>query len=302
MSVNTQSKRWCFTLNNYDEEAETKVKALDSLYLVYGHEVGDSGTPHLQGFVTFKRAIRFNRLRSLLPFGTHIEVTKGTSLQAADYCKKQDKTSFFERGSPPCPGKRTDLDSICESIVAGSSLQEIASEYPATYVRNYRGLAAFQATQVEALERDNVCGIWIHGPPGCGKSHAVREYATKNNMSIFDKPQTKWWDGYAGEEVIMIDDLDHNLLGHYLKRWGDKWSCTGEIKGGTVKLRHKLIFVTSNYSISELYPDKDDHKNILMAKAIERRFPEIQLSKYNRSQHQTFIKEKIKLRNVLQST
>ena len=84
---------------------------------------------------------------------------------------------------------------------------------------------------------------------------------------MYIKAQNKWFDGYAGERVILLDDLDTNILGHYLKIWSDKYSCQGEVKGGTVKLRHHVFVVTSNYSIKELF--KDDEQ---MHDAIKRRF------------------------------
>ena len=64
-----------------------------------------------------------------------------------------------------------------------------------------------------------------------------------------------------------MDDLDTNVLGHYLKIWGDNYACTGEVKGGTVQLTYKTFIVTSNYKISQLW--KDDP---VMAAAIARRF------------------------------
>ena len=57
MAPTKQSTRYCFTLNNYtdnDIELLRKFYANYCKYLVYGKEVGESGTPHLQGFFTLK--------------------------------------------------------------------------------------------------------------------------------------------------------------------------------------------------------------------------------------------------------
>ena len=41
--------------------------------------------------------------------------------------------------------------------------------------------------------------------PGSGKSSGVRrDYGD----SLYVKDATKWWDGYAGEETVVIDDWD----------------------------------------------------------------------------------------------
>lgn len=50
------------------------------------------------------------------------------------------------------------------------------------------------------------------------------------------KSITKWWDGYKGERVVLIDDFEIDsikYLNHYLKIWGDPYGkIHGEIKGG----------------------------------------------------------------------
>jgi hypothetical protein len=80
------------------------------------------------------------------------------------------------------------------------------------------------------------------------------------------KAQNKWWDGYTGQEAVILDDLDSNVLGHYLKIWADRYACTGETKGGQVALRHKVIVITSNYRPEDLFTDRE------ICEAISRRF------------------------------
>jgi len=97
----------------------------------------------------------------------------------------------------------------------------------------------------EAIDQEAVRGVWVWGPPGYGKSHMVRS----KEPSLFLKAQNKWWDGYQGEEAVLIADFDKGgvCLSHYLKIWADKWACTGEIKGATIPLNYKKLYITSNY-------------------------------------------------------
>lgn len=265
-----QSKRWCFTVNNWEPNDEETFKTLECNYLVFGREVGESGTPHLQGFVTFKTPKRLAGLKKVHETA-HWEAAKGTSLQASDYCKKEG--DYFEKGVAPTPGKRNDLLKLAEAIKKGKTMKEVSDIAPDTYIRNYRGLANYQALQQHDYEADGVRGVWIYGPPGTGKSHHARQFATAVG-GLYNKAQNKWWDGYAGEPCVLLDDMDTDALAHYLKIWADKYAFSGEIKGGTVKCNHRWFVVTSNESIEELFAEKSD----VMVKAIRRRFKVIKMT------------------------
>lgn len=92
---------WCFTLNNYTVEQEEKIqssiKELCKLGF-YNHEVGKSGTPHLQGYIEFK-----TKARPVNAFGIkeiHWAKAKGNKDQNFTYCTKecgenQDMTFSF---------------------------------------------------------------------------------------------------------------------------------------------------------------------------------------------------------------
>lgn len=263
------SRRWCFTVNNWTPEDEKLFQNLECKYLVYGREVGKEGTPHLQGYVTFKSTKRLTGLKKVHTTA-HWEAAQGNSQQSSDYCKKDG--DYFEKGDTPTQGKRTDLEAVCEMIKTGSSLQEIAEEHSSTYVKFGRGLRDLKLVLEKPYTHHDVRGIWIHGPPGTGKSHHARLFAEAYG-GIYNKAQNKWWDGYNGESVVVLDDMDNDALAHYLKIWSDKYACTGETKGGTIHLGHKWFVVTSNYDIDNLFVDKGG----VMCAAIKRRFTEIEL-------------------------
>lgn len=85
------AKRWCFTLNNYSDSDYNDILAicLDgsivSKYIV-GKEVGESGTPHLQGFVYFVKKHRPKEIFKNEKI--HWEKSKGSDDDNADYCSK----------------------------------------------------------------------------------------------------------------------------------------------------------------------------------------------------------------------
>jgi hypothetical protein len=60
-----QCTRWCFTLNNPTDQEKIDVNSwcYDSSYLIAGNEVGDTGTPHLQGFIVLMKKVRLTQLK-----------------------------------------------------------------------------------------------------------------------------------------------------------------------------------------------------------------------------------------------
>lgn len=86
-----RSRKWCFTINNYDEkENDTITQLLSDGKYVVGEEKGEAGTPHLQGYVEYTSARTFASMKKLLP-RAHIEKAKGNTKQNYDYCTKEGK-------------------------------------------------------------------------------------------------------------------------------------------------------------------------------------------------------------------
>jgi len=140
--VRNTSSRWCITLNNYTDEDQEKwaivfTDETVTRYAVYGREQGESGTPHLQGFVVWQQPARITAVKALLGTRIHAEFAKGTSKQAADYCKKDG--DFNEYGSfPGAQGRRTDIENFVEWVHAQTDKpneRAIASEYPAIWTK-----------------------------------------------------------------------------------------------------------------------------------------------------------------------
>lgn len=89
-----QSKVWCWTLNNFEKE---KVEQLEQCFLtvfcekwIYGFEVGESGTPHLQGYFVLYDKRRMSEIKKIDEFcyKMHLENRKGTEELAIRYCVK----------------------------------------------------------------------------------------------------------------------------------------------------------------------------------------------------------------------
>lgn len=267
-----KSRSFCYTLNNPVDE-EVTYQAIPCAYHVYGRETGESGTPHLQGLIQFPNPRSFSSIRKLLG-RAHVEVCK--DLQASiTYCKKDG--DFWESGILPI-GKVGKKCSFAERASKNKRLLEMSladlvstGEISLSQVPILKKARLILAQDGEALQTEDVRGVWYYGPPGTGKSHKART----EFPNAFIKAQNKWFDGYQGEDTIILDDLDCKELGHYVKIWTDKWKCSGEVKGWTVALKHARFIVTSNYHPSDLWEG-------VMLEAITRRFTITHFDKINK--------------------
>lgn len=94
-------RRWTFTLNNYTEEEVCNLKNdCKATYMIFGKEVAPTtGTPHLQGYVEWKRKRDWKSIRKNYPRMWCIP-SKGNAQENKVYCDKLKKDDFFENGEP----------------------------------------------------------------------------------------------------------------------------------------------------------------------------------------------------------
>lgn len=85
-----KARKYVFTLNNYLESEMSKINMFleqNTIKYICGKEVGECGTPHLQGYMEFKNPIHFNKLKKVND-RWHIEKAKGSALDNYNYCSK----------------------------------------------------------------------------------------------------------------------------------------------------------------------------------------------------------------------
>lgn len=257
-----QSRRWCFTLNNYGPDDWESILAWECEYVVVGQEEGENGTPHLQGYVVFGAMKRLAAVRKLLD-RAHWECAHGTSDQNFLYCTKE---GFWEEaGVKPASdlgaAEKERWQSARDVATSGGDLDLVPADI---FIRYYRTLKEIKKDYMaKVADAEDVTGVWYYGPPGAGKSRKARE----DYPGAYLKMQNKWWDGYQGEESVILDDLDCKELGHHIKIWADRYAFLAETKGGAIQIRPKVLVITSNYSIEELFGE-----NAEMCSAIKRRF------------------------------
>lgn len=241
------------------------LQELGAIEAVVASELHEDGSPHLHAWAKFEEGFRIAEAPEIFNL-----LGKSGNYQAArswkavqQYVKKEGdyiSLNIDIESAAKKKAKRSrriledDIDTLIdEGIISATQLDQVK-----------RCRTAYNEMKNQEYNHNNVRGEWFYGEPGTGKSMTARS----ENAGAYLKSQNKWWDGYAGQEVVIIDDFDKagECLGHHLKIWSDRYACTGEVKGGTVNLRHKKLIVTSNYRIDEIFSDKQ------LIIALERRF------------------------------
>lgn len=264
---------WCYTINNPTSPIPFNVHSM--LYHIYGNEVGESGTPHYQGFIIFRNSKLFTQVKDLCPTA-HWEAAKGTYQQAADYCKKEGV--FVEEGSLPeqpqkkgskIGGKATkDKWRFISDSAKKGELNLIDEQHPKQFVNSYRNLIAIRKDFTPKLpDLDGVCGIWYHGKPGVGKTRLC----SIKYPNAYLKRMNKWFDGYNNEKVVVLDDIgvDHRFMGYELKKLADRYCYMVEIKNGSMYIRPEKCVVTSQYTIQDVWADDEETKAALLRRFVQ---------------------------------
>lgn len=114
------------------------------------------------------------------------------------------------------------------------------------------------------MERTTVA-FW--GPTGTGKSRTAWDEA---GMDAYPKdPRTKWWDGYTGQEHVVVDEFRGGIDVAHLLRWLDRYPVLVETKGGSIPLRATKFWFTSNLDPRNWYPDLDAETQAALIRRLE---------------------------------
>ena len=283
-NVTTSKRYWVFTINNYTDTDISELNTLcdDVTYLCYGFEKGkENGTPHLQGYVELSAPQRFSWIKKRLS-RAYLATRKGSRTQARDYCFKECEKPFeYGKWIPDRSGMRNDLVSIKRKIEEGIPMVDIAEEHFGSFIRYNKGFQIYE--EMQRKKRRKICQnfkcIWIVGPAGSGKTQYV--YDTYG-FDVYEKANSKWWDGYDGEQVVLWDDYektsDYNY-GTFLK-WTDRYPKQGESKGANKILSyHTIVFTCTREPKDHLWFDEQfgrrvDVVNITHVTSLQKRHDE----------------------------
>jgi len=259
-----QARYWLLTIPHY---LFTPYLPLNVQYIKGQLEQGsETDYLHWQVIVAFPKKVTMSKVKDV--FGSSIHVEASRSEAACEYVWKEDtriEGTQFELGKLAFKrNSQKDWDQVLESVKKGK-FEEVPSDI---LIRCYGNL---KKIHVDSLSPDpcqkEVYVFW--GATGTGKSRRAWDEAS---FSAYPKdPNSKFWDGYRGQECVVIDEFRGAISISHMLRWLDRYPTIVEVKGSSCVLACKRVWITSNLSPDMWYPDLDEETRL----ALRRRFTQV---------------------------
>lgn len=216
------SKSYVFTINNYTEECVAAVKAVPCVRIICGKEVGECGTPHLQGAIVFAKAMRMKAASQILGGRASMKVMKGRWADQT-YCAKDGDLLRMEDNSQQ--GARTDLARCKRLIDEGADELTLCEQEFGTMSRHSAFLMRYRdlKRRKTVFRKEMTQMKWYWGKTGVGKSHKVYENYDPATTYVLEVADNGWWDGYDGEPIVIINEFRGQIEYAQLLDLTDKW-------------------------------------------------------------------------------
>lgn len=213
----------------------------------------DTGYLHWQVLVHFSRSVRLAAVKKIFGDSCHAELSR--SVAAESYVHKEETYvhgTRFELGRRPFKRNcKRDWAAAFEFAKRGE-FESVDPGILVPYFGQLQRLHAHFATP-EAAVRE--CFVYW-GPTGVGKSRTAWDRA---GLDAYPKVSTtKFWDGYRGQDCVVIDEFRGGIGIEHLLRWLDRYPVLVEVKGSAVVLKATKIWITSNLHPKDWYPTLDE--------------------------------------------
>lgn len=256
------ARAYCFTINNPDGplSLDDGIQEEFVRYLVYQREKGETGTEHYQGYVELKKTCRIAALKKWGPDWArgHYEVRRGSPQQAREYATKEETRvdGPWELGewSDTKQGKRNDLQEVVTMAKTGATKRQLAEAFPIAFIKYHRGIDVWQETvSIQKREwKTDLIVFW--GDAGTGKSRWSAELAGESIYYLRrGNSNSVWWDGYEGQECVILEDFYGWIPFDTLLRIADRNPLMVDVKGGAKRFLSKKIIINSNTDWREWY-------------------------------------------------
>jgi len=254
-TLSKQLRKVSFTLNNWTDEEIHKIvcifEKIECLYIMGKEIAPTTGTPHIQGYIEFKKQKTWNAISKMLP-RAHLEKTIGTREENLVYCMKSDKTPITNFKKLPIDRKQKLLEKW----------------YRDTIWRKW------QAELLDILSKpaDSRTIHWFWEPNGnSGKSYLAKYLYLSRPCIIAEGKANDIFNGLLTHfeefpddvetELVIIVDVPRSSIGYLnygaLEKIKNGLIYSGKYEGGTCVFEHPHLIVFANEAPSQYEWSKD---------------------------------------------
>ncbi len=242
----SQSRNWCFTDFELLDWGKIYKEDDEVRYICWGKETcPNTKKTHYQGWIQMHKKKRLGGIKKLCQSKSiHLESCRGSENENNKYCQKDNL--YQSIGEFTTQGKRTDLDELKKIIDNGGTLEDIANDNFQAFVQYNRGFQEYKKI-IDKKRRKKFRKVevtHIYGATGTGKTKSALLYGDAYKIQ---GSQLKWWDGYDGEDILVIDEYDNQVPITELLSILDGYQLRLEIKGSFTYANWTKVIITSNY-------------------------------------------------------
>lgn len=262
-NIDLRARYFCFTSFS---EKPPEFDSSRMSYLCFSPEKCPStDRKHFQCYVIWKPNFKKTLSANAKYFGSASQMANGSPDQNRVYCGAEDyekdgKTKdanplFQEFGELPRQGQRSDLDEIKDDIMQGkTSVDDVAINNPIVFHQYGRTLNKIEDIVLRKRFRNwMTTAEWLYGATGVGKSKKAFEKYSPDTHYVYPN-DNGWWDGYAGQEIVIINEFRGEIKFSELLDLIDRYPKTVRRRGREpVPFLAKHIIITSCKKPSEIY-------------------------------------------------
>ena len=265
----SRSRNWSWTYYPATERTTIEQMQLkletETAYSVFGQETcPTTGELHLQGYSHFKHSKTMAAVKKLTDKTMHLEASSGSAERNRIYCSKGDQPKeeweelkengqnygmnaiVWSCGTMPKPGTRTDIHELrdaCENAVALSDIiKEDDIVVPLAKYQRFAQMVHSASLKKRTREYRDLEVIVRWGCTSTGKTRLPYE----EGAYMWCPNSVEWWDGYDGEEILLIDDFYGQIQVARMLHLLRGYQCRLPIKGGFTYAQWQKVYITSN--------------------------------------------------------
>jgi len=254
--------RWFIVTQwNIDCDYRELMKEGHIKWLAYGAEkCPKTGKEHHQLFMYLRGNVcwgprKLNQMGNWFgPTHCRVEPMWGSVDENDYYCSKENELVTF--GKKPEAGFRGDLDETKEKLMKGDiTVDQIAVENPHMFHMYGRTMERIEDISLRQRYRTEMTkGTWYTGPSGSYKSRTCFEGFDPDTHYVKSlcEADLKWWDGYKGQETVIMDEFRGQISFAYMLRLMDRYPLSVSRRG-----REPVPFLAKRLLISSIRHPRD---------------------------------------------